>query len=167
MFRLEGKISCSAENLVGVLTDDKYRKEWDEYVHTMESIDPDVDGNECIYWRVKFPMPMTDREYVYYRKKVETKPGRYVVLARAAKLGDHKEATKKPIRVETYEQYTFIEAIDDAHCAFRGYMCDDPKGDIPKKVINWAVKTAMPKFCDTMCNNAAVRALFLASHTNH
>ena len=74
VFRLEGKISCSAENLVGVLTDDKYRKEWDEYVHTMESIDPDVDGNECIYWRVKFPMPMTDREYVYYRKKVETKP---------------------------------------------------------------------------------------------
>ena len=77
----------------------------------------------------------------------------FVIIA-AAKLGAHKAEGKDAIRVERYEQYVFVEAIDETHCRFRGMMCDDPRGDIPKKLINWASKKAVPQFLDSMVKSA-------------
>ena len=53
----------------------------------------------------------------------------------------------RPVRVNPFNSVTIITQSEkgDGSCQFYSYLFENPGGAIPKTVINWFAKTAMPK----------------------
>ena len=54
---------------------------------------------------------------------------------------------ERPVRVNPFESVTIITQSESGSdkCQFYSYLFENPGGAIPKTVINWFAKTAMPK----------------------
>lgn len=53
---------------------------------------------------------------------------------------------KDPVRVNPFVSVTIItQSENSGSCQFYSYLFENPGGNIPKSVINWFAKTAMPK----------------------
>lgn len=146
-----------AEICSKVYMDLDYRKTWDSYVH--ELYEKEVSGKKFIYWDVKFPKPMSYRDYVYKRElRTFERNGKKVFVILAQSVQDKENFPEKwmTIRVEDYHQTVTI--TDDPSGGVQVFMryYDDPKGMIPAWLVNWASKTAVPAFLDQMktsCQN--------------
>ncbi|KAA8585526.1 hypothetical protein FQN60_004220 [Etheostoma spectabile] len=85
-YKVFGVLStCTAELCADVYMDLAYRKHWDTYVK--ELYEKDFNGQTAIYWEVKYPFPLSNRDYVYMRERRDFEvDGRkiWVILARSA-----------------------------------------------------------------------------------
>ncbi|KAI9220466.1 hypothetical protein BC828DRAFT_383468 [Blastocladiella britannica] len=108
---------------------------------------------ESIYWRVKFPLMMSDRDYVFSREAREMHNAHgqsvYVCMLRS----DPEEVASEPevsgvIRVTDYMQTVVFCPGADPETSTQVYIqyFDDPKGSIPSAVVNWAVSYGIPQF---------------------
>jgi StAR-related lipid transfer protein 7, mitochondrial len=103
------------------------------------------DGCECVYWGVKFPWPLTNRDYVYFRRgKRDEETGAYFQVSMGG-THESRPATKKCVRVETYTNTMAMRDTGENTVEFVLIYYDDPNGSIPKAMINWAVSTAVPE----------------------
>ncbi|XP_039937866.1 phosphatidylcholine transfer protein isoform X1 [Hirundo rustica] len=123
-----------------VYMDLDFRKEWDQYVK--ELYEETHDGEKVIYWEVKYPFPLSNRDYVYIRECREMDvDGRkiWVVLAKSVAVP---QCPEKPgiIRVKSYKQSLVIESDGKAGCKVYMYYFDNPGGKIPSWLVNWAAK---------------------------
>ncbi|XP_064251547.1 phosphatidylcholine transfer protein isoform X2 [Passer domesticus] len=131
---------------VDVYMDLDFRKEWDQYVK--ELYEKTYDGEKVIYWEVKYPFPLSNRDYVYVRECREMDVhGRkiWVVLAKSVAVP---QCPEKPgiIRVKSYKQSLVIESDGKAGCKVYMYYFDNPGGMIPTWLVNWAAKSGVPAF---------------------
>ncbi|KAI9152578.1 hypothetical protein H9P43_009370 [Blastocladiella emersonii ATCC 22665] len=114
----------------------------------------DMEHEERVYWRVKYPVPlMSDRDYVFVRdaREMHNSHGQtcYVVVLASDPDGDAAVAPASGvIRVTEYHQaVVFCPGADpDNSTAVYVHYFDDPKGSIPSAVVNWAVKQGVPQF---------------------
>ncbi|CAN9505008.1 unnamed protein product [Ophioblennius macclurei] len=138
--------TCSAELCADVYMDLMYRKHWDGYVK--ELYEKDFDGRSAIYWQVKFPFPLSNRDYVYVRERRQLDvDGRkiWVVLARSSPETPCEERGGV-LRVKDYKQSIAMEADGGGGTrVFMNYF-DNPGGMIPAWLVNWAAKTGVPGF---------------------
>ncbi|MCI4395245.1 hypothetical protein PGIGA_G00178130 [Pangasianodon gigas] len=142
--------SCSPELCADVYMDLAYRKQWDSYVKELH--EKDYDGQKAIYWEVKYPFPLSNRDYVYVRERRDLQVnGRkiWVVLARSLAVS-HCPEKSGVIRVKDYKHTVAMET-DGAQGTkiFMNYF-DNPGGNIPAWVINWAAKSGVPGFLKDM-----------------
>ncbi|KAI5621723.1 phosphatidylcholine transfer protein [Silurus asotus] len=142
--------SCSPEQYADVYMDLAYRKQWDTYVKELH--EKDCDGQKFIYWEVKYPFPLANRDYVYVRERRDLQVnGRkiWVVLARSSTVSQCPEKSGL-IRVKDYKQSVAME--DDGAQGTKVFMnyFDNPGGNIPTWVINWAAKSGVPGFLKDM-----------------
>ncbi|XP_068007789.1 phosphatidylcholine transfer protein isoform X1 [Melanerpes formicivorus] len=105
-----GLADCPPELCVDVYMDLDFRKQWDQYVK--ELYEETYNGEKVIYWEVKFPFPLSNRDYVYIRECREMAvDGRkiWVVLAQSVSVP---QCPAKPgiIRVSSYKQSLVIES---------------------------------------------------------
>ncbi|MCJ8749435.1 hypothetical protein PDJAM_G00176320 [Pangasius djambal] len=112
----------------------------------------DYDGQKAIYWEVKYPFPLSNRDYVYVRERRDLQVnGRkiWVVLARSSAVS-HCPEKSGIIRVKDYKQTVAMET-DGAQGTkiFMNYF-DNPGGNIPAWLINWAAKSGVPGFLKDM-----------------
>jgi len=63
----EASLPYPAEIFFRTLTEVEYQLTYDDYIKH-KSVVGHVAGNEVLFHEVKFPTPMTNRDYVYYRK---------------------------------------------------------------------------------------------------
>ncbi|XP_053194260.1 phosphatidylcholine transfer protein [Scomber japonicus] len=148
--------SCPAELCADVYMDLAYRKHWDGYVkelHEMES-----DGQKSIYWQVKYPFPLSNRDYVYMRERRDLVVGDrkiWVILARSC-TETACEEKGGVLRVKDYKQSVAMESDGASGTkVFMNYF-DNPGGMIPTWLVNWAAKSGVPGFLTDMqkaCNN--------------
>ncbi|KAJ6656454.1 hypothetical protein lerEdw1_003742 [Lerista edwardsae] len=106
---------CPPERCADVYMDVRYRAKWDRYVK--EVAEKIIDGRTAIYWEVKFPFPLTNRDvsfsqYVFTRERRDLEvDGRkiYVILSKSVNTSKFPE---KPglIRVNHYKQCVAIES---------------------------------------------------------
>ncbi|XP_034363124.1 phosphatidylcholine transfer protein isoform X3 [Arvicanthis niloticus] len=104
---LEG---CLPALLADVYMDLDYRKKWDPYVK--ELYEKACDGQMVAYWEVKYPFPLSNRDYVYTRQRRDLDvDGRkiYVVLAQSISVPQFPEKSGV-IRVKQYKQSLAIES---------------------------------------------------------
>ncbi|XP_038184187.1 phosphatidylcholine transfer protein isoform X2 [Arvicola amphibius] len=104
---LEG---CPPALLADVYMDLDYRKKWDQYVK--ELYEKECDGQTVAYWEVKYPFPLSNRDYVYTRQRRDLDvDGRkiYVVLAQNISVPQFPEKSGV-IRVKQYKQSLAIES---------------------------------------------------------
>ncbi|MBZ3882742.1 Phosphatidylcholine transfer protein [Sciurus carolinensis] len=131
---------CSPALLTEVYMDLDYRKQWDQYVK--ELYEKECNGETVMYWEVKYPFPMSNRDYVYIRQRRELDvEGRkiHVVLARST---SEPQFPQRPgvIRVTQYKQSLAIESDGKTGSRVFMFYFDNPGGQIPSWLINWAAK---------------------------
>ena len=166
-YRTVGKAPFPAKRWIQVMNDLEYRKTWDAYATDLDVVETLPDGTDLVYWQVKYPFFLSNRDYLYRRKtKQFTVPvtGRRAESAGSASapltyacVGDIPRslvesppvqyvAKAKPVRVDTYLGHALVQADpEDPHsCRFGLIALDDPKLNIPKSLLNWAVSKAVP-----------------------
>uniref|UniRef100_A0A8C1QRT9 Phosphatidylcholine transfer protein n=1 Tax=Cyprinus carpio TaxID=7962 RepID=A0A8C1QRT9_CYPCA len=118
----------------------------------------DYGGQKAIYWEVKYPLPLSNRDYVYVRERRDLDVGGrkiWVVLAKSWSVPLCPEK-KGVIRVEDYKQSLALESDGSGSTkVFMNYF-DNPGGMIPTWLVNWAAKTGVPAFLTDMkkaCSN--------------
>lgn len=142
--------TCTPELCADVYMDLAYRKHWDKYVK--ELYEKDFCGQTAICWEVKYPFPLSNRDYVYIRERRDLDvDGRkiWVILARSAPEIPCPE-TNSVLRVKDYKQSVALES--DGGCGTKVFMnyFDNPGGNIPTWLINWAAKSGVPGFLTDM-----------------
>uniref|UniRef100_A0AAY5KK73 Phosphatidylcholine transfer protein n=1 Tax=Esox lucius TaxID=8010 RepID=A0AAY5KK73_ESOLU len=123
-----------------------------------ELYEKDYDGQSAIYWEVKYPFPLSNRDYVYVRERRDVDAdGRkvYVVLAKSSPQSPLPEKSGVQ-RVNDYKQSVAMES--DGACGTKVFMnyFDNPGGNIPTWLVNWAAKSGVPAFITDMqkaCSN--------------
>ncbi|XP_059525533.1 phosphatidylcholine transfer protein [Myotis daubentonii] len=137
---------CPPALLADVYIDLDYRKQWDQYVK--ELYEKECNGETVVYWEVKYPFPMSNRDYVYIRQRQELDvEGRkiYVVLAQSTSVPQFAERSGV-IRVKGYKQSLAIESDGKKGSKVFMHYFDNPGGQIPSWLINWAAKNGVPNF---------------------
>uniref|UniRef100_A0A8B9BNI8 Phosphatidylcholine transfer protein n=1 Tax=Anser brachyrhynchus TaxID=132585 RepID=A0A8B9BNI8_9AVES len=155
-----GLADCPPKLCADVYMDLDFRKQWDQYVK--ELYEKTYDGEKIIYWEVKYPFPLSNRDYVYIRECQEMDfDGRkiWVVLARSVSVP---QCPEKPgiIRVKSYKQSLAIESDGKTGSKVYMYYFDNPGGMIPSWLVNWAAKSGVPAFLKDMqkaCRNYSKR----------
>ncbi|TNM97119.1 phosphatidylcholine transfer protein [Takifugu flavidus] len=148
--------SCGPELCADVYMDLTYRKSWDKYVQAL--YEQDFGGHTAVYWEVKYPFPLSNRDYVYVRERRDLDVGGrkiWVILARSSPETPCPEKSGV-LRVTDYHQSVALES-DGAHGTkvFLNYF-DNPGGMIPTWLVNWAAKSGVPGFLKDMqkaCSN--------------
>ncbi|MEJ1272221.1 phosphatidylcholine transfer protein [Cricetulus griseus] len=138
---LEG---CSPALLADMYMDLDYRKTWDQHVNELQ--EKECDGQMVAYWEVKYPFPLSNRDYVYIRQRRDMDvDGRkiYVVLAQSISVPQFPEKSGV-IRVRQYKQSLAIEGDSKKRSRVFMYYFDNPGGQIPSWIINWAAKGLSP-----------------------
>nr|XP_028692166.1 phosphatidylcholine transfer protein isoform X6 [Macaca mulatta] len=131
---------CSPTLLADIYMDLDYRKQWDQYVK--ELYEQECNGQTVVYWEVKYPFPMSNRDYVYLRQRRDLDmEGRkiHVVLAQSTSVPQLVERSGV-IRVKQYKQSLAIESDGKKGSKVFMYYFDNPGGQIPSWLINWAAK---------------------------
>uniref|UniRef100_A0A8D0GT69 Phosphatidylcholine transfer protein n=1 Tax=Sphenodon punctatus TaxID=8508 RepID=A0A8D0GT69_SPHPU len=145
-----GLVDCSPELCANVYMDLDYRKQWDSYVK--ELCEETHDGQTVIYWEVKYPFPLSNRDYVYIRERRDVDvDGRKicVILAKSTSVPQCPEKSGI-IRVKSYKQSVAIESDGKAGSQVYMYYYDNPGGMIPSWLVNWAAKSGVPNFLKDM-----------------
>ncbi|XP_029067823.1 phosphatidylcholine transfer protein isoform X2 [Monodon monoceros] len=147
---------CSPDLLADVFMDLDYRKQWDQYVK--ELYEKECNGEAAVYWEVKYPFPMSNRDYVYVRQRRELDhEGQkiHVILAQSTSMPQFPEKSGV-IRVKQYKQSLAIQSDGKRGSKVFMYYFDNPGGQIPSWLINWAAKKGVPNFLKDMtkaCQN--------------
>uniref|UniRef100_A0A8C8RAK9 Phosphatidylcholine transfer protein n=1 Tax=Pelusios castaneus TaxID=367368 RepID=A0A8C8RAK9_9SAUR len=141
-----GLADCPPELCADVYMDLDYRKQWDNYVKELH--DTIYDAERIIYWEVKYPFPLSNRDYVYVRERRDMDvDGRkiWVMLAKSVSLPQCPEKSGI-IRVNNYKQTLVLESDGKTGSKVYMYYFDNPGGMIPSWLINWAAKSGVPGF---------------------
>ncbi|XP_067914720.1 phosphatidylcholine transfer protein [Heterodontus francisci] len=154
-YKIYGTFSdCSPELYVAVYMDLEYRKQWDNYVK--ELCEQDCDGRKVIYWEVKYPFLMSNRDYVYVRERHDLDINERKIWVIVAKSVQGLPAKSGIIRVEDYHQTLALEGDGKQGTKVFMHYFDNPGGMIPTFLVNWAAKTGVPSFLkdlQTACAN--------------
>ncbi|KAM9119421.1 phosphatidylcholine transfer protein isoform 2-T3 [Pangshura tecta] len=141
-----GLADCPPELLADVYMDLDYRKQWDQYVKELsEKI---YDGKRIIYWEVKYPFPLSNRDYVYLRERRDMEVDGQKIWVMLAKSVSLPQCPEKPgiIRVNSYVQSLVLASDGKTGSKVYMYYFDNPGGMIPSWLINWAAKSGVPAF---------------------
>nr|XP_006216483.1 phosphatidylcholine transfer protein isoform X1 [Vicugna pacos] len=147
---------CPPAVLADVYMDLDYRKQWDQYVK--ELYEEGCNGQAVVYWQVKYPFPLSDRDYVYVRQRQELDfEGQkvHVILAQSTSVPQFPEKSGV-IRVKQYKQRLAIQSDGKRGSKVFMYYFDNPGGQIPSWLVNWAAKNGVPNFLKDMakaCQN--------------
>ncbi|KAI8358305.1 phosphatidylcholine transfer protein [Mortierella sp. GBAus27b] len=125
--------------LVRAYTDYEFRKTWDSNMIGWKAL-----ANERLHFVAKFPWPLSPRDYVYEQRVKEYEDG---VIAVHGKSVQDESAPERSgvVRVDEFRQDVVIQPTEDGQgCnVWFGYY-DNPKGNIPSSIINWAAKSGIP-----------------------
>uniref|UniRef100_A0A3Q0RSU7 Phosphatidylcholine transfer protein n=1 Tax=Amphilophus citrinellus TaxID=61819 RepID=A0A3Q0RSU7_AMPCI len=135
--------TCTPELCADVYMDLNYRKDWDGYVK--ELYEKDFDGQSAIYWEVKYPFPLSNRDYVYVRERRDLDVnGRkiWVILARSSPEMPCAEKGGV-LRVTDYNQSVALESDGAGGTKLFMNYFDNPGGNIPTWLVNWAAKVSV------------------------
>ncbi|XP_074117947.1 phosphatidylcholine transfer protein [Sminthopsis crassicaudata] len=138
--------NCPPTLCADVYMDLEYRKQWDSYVK--ELYEMEIHGKMVVYWEVKYPFPMSNRDYVYIRDRRDLDlNGRTVYVILAKSFFTPEIPTKNGIiRVKDYRQSLVIESDGKKGCKVSMFYHDNPGGMIPSWLVNWAAKNGVPDF---------------------
>ncbi|XP_065839134.1 phosphatidylcholine transfer protein-like [Oscarella lobularis] len=140
--------------MIQVYCDYTYRSKWDSYVVELKELtDAALERGSAIYWCVKYPFPLTNRDYVFMRetREISSEKGGHVThvsLSKDMSL-DAYPPKSKYVRVDDFYQAVAVRKHELGTEVFMHYY-DNPKGMIPKWIINWVVKTAAPSWLKTL-----------------
>uniref|UniRef100_A0A8C0N4G4 Phosphatidylcholine transfer protein n=2 Tax=Canis lupus familiaris TaxID=9615 RepID=A0A8C0N4G4_CANLF len=133
--------NCLPDVLADVYMDLDYRKQWDEYIEELYQLE--YNGDTVVYWQVKYPFPMYNRDYVYIQQRRDLDLNGWkihVILAQSTSVPQIAERSGV-VRVNQYKQSLAIESDGKKGSKVFMYYFDNPGGLIPSWLINWVAKS--------------------------
>lgn len=153
-YMLLGTAPFTSALLFNVIDDLDRRKEWDPncaLVHWLHKAEK-FQGTDILHMEVAYPFPLANRDYVFSRKSErfhEDDGKSYVTLCEVTTHVERPES-RTPIRVIDFHQKFLIKPKTVDSCLFVIATRDDPRGRIPKSVVNWAIRKALPALADSL-----------------
>lgn len=145
-------VARTAHSLAALAFDVNGRKAWDE--HTLEvRVVEMVDGAQVVYWVVKFPWPMSDRDYIFCRRIVLEPDGSFCVVSRGI---EHPSIPigRKYTRVDPFESRLIFRDLPNGNTEWGMHYFQDIKSSIPDAIIRWVTKKAIPESVEKMWKEA-------------
>lgn len=132
-----------------VFMDYRYRQQWDAYVKGV--YETQENGQRLVLWETIFPFPMSNREYVFrsaLRPIEHNGCQMWVTLVRSAPSS----VPERPgtVRVDSFAQTCVLMSDGKSGTKSFMYYFDNPKGNIPTWMVNWAAKKGIPEFILTV-----------------
>ncbi|KAG0234822.1 phosphatidylcholine transfer protein [Mortierella sp. GBAus27b] len=136
-----------AKYLLRAYTDLEYRKTWDKNMGGWQKLEDDR-----LHFTSKFPWPLSPRDYVYELRVQEFNGGVYCINGKSVE-DPAMPAKSGTVRVDEYRQDVVIQPTEDGNGCniWFGYF-DNPKGNIPSSIVNWAARVGVPSFLDSLKN---------------
>ncbi len=139
-FRGETIIEASIPRIAAVLGDSKRRTEWVADAKEARDLRADTPMDRVEYNRTGAPWPVSERDFVY---RVTVKVNR-AQKAMHVHIRSVEEPSMPPrpgiVRGELINSAYWLNAIDESHTLVRVEILADPKGDLPKWVVNMVQK---------------------------
>lgn len=130
-------INGSAEKLYAVLTNDEHLKDWVDRLKVSKVLEDISDKEDVMYQEYSLPWPLKNRDFVFRGKVYRDIQGRVHLEVQSE---DHPKApTTAGVRGETSGEY-IITPLGKSKCKLEVEIFSDPKGVIPKWLINFIQK---------------------------
>ena len=132
--------------------DIEFQKRFDDYIKVKDVV-AQSGGCDVIYHEMKLPSPLTNRDYVYFRRTHSDEArGEYAMFLRdVPDMGTKYMAVKKKaVRAGRGKHFSHIFIQDkqggEQGCRMICCMRDNPEGAVPKWLINLASKKSLPGY---------------------
>lgn len=166
-FLCRGTAPVSARAMFDVIVDAAYRLQWDAScaAHTQLAAfatAAKTHTHSLNHWVVKYPFPLSKRDYVYERVTAEEEDGGFVLATAAADHPDKPESAKYVRVFDSKTAYVLRPASEEdmrtrgPHCRFVYTAVDDPRGSIPSSIVSYVTSKTLPSVMDGMykaCND--------------
>ncbi|XP_008112876.2 START domain-containing protein 10 [Anolis carolinensis] len=152
LHRLKGRIEMPdvpAETAYDVLHDTEYRKKWDTNVIETHEIASLSDGADVGYYSWKCPKPLRNRDVVTLRSWRVLEDKSYVILNFSVKHPKY-PPRKDLVRAVSILAGYLVEPTGTNSCRLTYLAQVDPKGSLPKWVVNKASQYLAPKMMKKM-----------------
>eukprot|EP01123_Difflugia_compressa_P013465 TRINITY_DN624_c0_g1_i3.p1 TRINITY_DN624_c0_g1~~TRINITY_DN624_c0_g1_i3.p1 ORF type:complete len:210 (-),score=23.23 TRINITY_DN624_c0_g1_i3:191-778(-) len=130
-------------------------KTWDDNVEELNLLESKNENVDFLYWCVKYPFPLTSRDYVYRRfAKYYESHNMWVIMSQVVDHPGHK-ANDKRVHVTKYKMTQAFRETPSGHTELVMKNYDDPQLSLPSWLTSWVTKTALPKFMNKLvleCN---------------
>jgi len=136
--------NIEALTLYDVFHDAEYRRQWDENMidgHEFEQLDK---NNDIGYYSVKFPAPLTNRDFVNQRAWRVKDNKSYVIKNHSVNYPPCPEK-KGLIRARSLRTGYYLFALEGGNTQLIYVTQTDTKGNIPSMVSNFVTKKFAPK----------------------
>jgi hypothetical protein len=135
-FRGEAVIEASIPKIASVLGDSKRRVEWVADAKEAWDIRADSPVDRVEYNRTGAPWPVSDRDFVY-RVTARVSREQKAMYIHIRSVEDPSVPPRQGVvRGELINSAYWLNAIDDHYTRVRVEIHADPKGDLPKWVVN-------------------------------
>nr|CAB3266809.1 phosphatidylcholine transfer protein-like [Phallusia mammillata] len=140
--------NATPDQIAAVFLDNQYRVVWDNYVTELYVVQKNQIGPDVIYFNVDFPWPLTNRDYVYARetRRIKQNGKDFIVIVMHSVTKHNVPEKKGAIRVSDYHQSLALELWNGKGTKAYIQYYDDPRGNLPSWLVNWAAKTGVPAF---------------------
>eukprot|EP01045_Picozoa_sp_COSAG04_P025614 COSAG04_NODE_3394_length_2859_cov_11.308696_2_plen_357_part_00 len=132
-------------------TDQEFQTRVDDWIAVKECV-AHSGGCEVIYHEMKLPSPMTNRDYVYFRRTHSDEArGEYAVFLRdVPDMGTkYKAVKKKAVRAGLGKHFMDVPIQnhrDGPGCRVVSELRDNPASAVPKWLVNLASKKSLPGY---------------------
>ncbi|KAA8493150.1 Phosphatidylcholine transfer protein [Porphyridium purpureum] len=150
-----GAAPYSADTLFYVCNDLEYHKTWDTScgeIYVKRVVD-EPSRTELCYWEVVYPWPMSHRDYSYVKRtRTDTVDQKqmFVMYSKAVVDTDLPEKPKIVRVTDYFSKSAIMQGATPNDCKFLLFMYEDPRGSIPKTVLNFFVAKGLPSFLKTL-----------------
>eukprot|EP00039_Didymoeca_costata_P019386 m.337338 g.337338 ORF g.337338 m.337338 type:complete len:310 (+) comp18103_c0_seq1:145-1074(+) len=162
MIKTVTTLSFPKEIVTDVLMDEEFRPEWDTLMLEAKSVYKVSDTCTIDYYSSKTPGPLKNRDIVTLRTWRET-DDELLCVNKSVEIPTL-TPTKKFIRMISYTTGHRLETIDTESCHYTYVSHFDPKGDIPKILVNGALTTVAPKNIKSLIKSCELYPEWKANH---
>ena len=130
-----------------------FQKRFDDYIKVKDIV-AQSGGCDVIYHEMKLPSPLTNRDYVYFRRTHSDEArGEYAMFLRdVPDMGTkYMPVQKKAVRAGRGKHFSHVFIQDkqgggEQGCRMICCMRDNPEGAVPKWLVNLASKKSLPGY---------------------
>ncbi|CEM31580.1 unnamed protein product [Vitrella brassicaformis CCMP3155] len=155
----KGTIASPPEVLWAVNCDSDHRKTWDRNAAQLETFTLPSSGEKVVYWRMPFPGPFNDRDYVYTQRCVRVKGPHHnsetflVVNQASPDASDVKPPKDGVTRVSEYMNVIAITPDPDhpsRSSSFSSFYVEGQTQGVPSIIRRWGASFVLPKSLERM-----------------
>ncbi|MFI5390229.1 MAG: START domain-containing protein [Bacteriovoracales bacterium] len=132
-FKGELVIGASAEKIFGILIDEEHIKEWVKDIKYSKLLENFGDYEGILHEEYHLPWPIKDRDFVFHAGVFRDKEG--IVHLTVKSVDIPKVPSTSAIRGKIEGEYR-ITPLDKNKCRLEVEVLSDPKGAIPKWIVN-------------------------------